>query len=59
MIRWRAIEHIDLVEIAERATTVLELQIGLSVPITNATGVDNQYIVGPCAYPGAWLTTIQ
>jgi len=40
LIRWRAIERIDLVEIAERAMTVRELQIVLSVPLTSALVVD-------------------
>jgi hypothetical protein len=40
MIRWRAIERIDLVEIAERAMTVHELQIVLNVPLTSALVVD-------------------
>lgn len=40
LIRWRAIERIDLVEIAERAMTVHELQIVLSVPLSSALVVD-------------------
>ena len=40
LIRWRAIERIDLVEIAERAMTVHELQIALSVPLGSALVVD-------------------
>jgi hypothetical protein len=40
LIRWRAIERIDLAEIAERAMTVHELQIVLSVPLLSALVVD-------------------
>jgi hypothetical protein len=40
LIRWRAIERIDLAEIAERAMTVHELQIVLNVPLTSALVVD-------------------
>ena len=40
LIRWRAIERIDLVEIAERAMTVHELQIALNVPLSSALVVD-------------------
>jgi len=40
LIRWRAIDRIDLVEIAERAMTVHELQISLSVPLGSALVVD-------------------
>jgi hypothetical protein len=40
LIRWRAIERIDLVEIAERAMTVHEVQIVLNVPLTSALVVD-------------------
>ena len=32
LIRWRAIDKIDLISIAERDTTIHELQIGLRVP---------------------------
>jgi len=40
LIRWRAIERIDLVEIAERAMTVHELQIVLNTPLSSALVVD-------------------
>jgi hypothetical protein len=40
LIRWRAIERIDLVEIAERAMTVHELQIVLGVPLGSALVAD-------------------
>jgi hypothetical protein len=40
LIRWRAIERIDLAEIAERAMTVHELQIVLSTPLGSALVVD-------------------
>ena len=40
LIRWRAIERIDLVEIAERAMTVHELQISLGTPLGSALVVD-------------------
>jgi len=40
LIRWRAIERIDLAEIAERAMTVHELQITLSAPLLSALVVD-------------------
>jgi hypothetical protein len=40
LLRWRAIERIDLVEIAERAMTVHELQISLSAPLGSALVVD-------------------
>lgn len=40
LIRWRAIERIDLVEIAERAMTVHELQILLNVPLSSALVAD-------------------
>src|SRR5205807_8359909 len=36
LIRWRAIERIDLVQIAERAMTVHELQIVLNVSLDRA-----------------------
>ena len=40
LIRWRAIERIDLAEIAERAMTVHELQIVLAAPLGSALVVD-------------------
>jgi hypothetical protein len=40
LIRWRAIERIDLAEIAERAMTVHELQIALNAPLASALVVD-------------------
>src|ERR1700674_2278585 len=40
LIRWRAIERIDLVQIAERAMTVHELQIALNVPLRSALVTD-------------------
>jgi len=40
LIRWRAIERVDIVEIAERAMTVHELQIILNAPLTSALVVD-------------------
>jgi hypothetical protein len=40
LIRWRAVERIDIAEIAERAMTVHELQIVLSVPLGSALVVD-------------------
>jgi hypothetical protein len=40
LIRWRAIDRIDLVEIAERAMTVHELQIALNGSLTGALVVD-------------------
>jgi len=40
LIRWRAIERIDLVEIAERAMTVHELQIVLNTPLGSALVAD-------------------
>jgi len=40
LIRWRAIERIDLVEIAERAMTVHELQIALRAPLGSALVAD-------------------
>ena len=40
LIRWRAIERIDLVEIAERAMTVHELQITLGGPLSSALVAD-------------------
>ena len=40
LIRWRAIERIDLFQIAERAMTVHELQIVLGAPLGSALVVD-------------------
>src|SRR6202008_2261754 len=40
LLRWRAIERIDLVEIAERAMTVHELQITLNPPLPRALVAD-------------------
>ena len=40
LLRWRAIERIDLVEIAERAMTVHELQITLNTTLTSALVAD-------------------
>lgn len=40
LIRWRAIERIDLTEIAERAMTVHELQIALNAPLGSALVAD-------------------
>src|ERR1700720_395669 len=40
LIRWRAVERIDIAEIAERAMTVHELQIVLSAPLGSALVVD-------------------
>ena len=40
LIRWRATERIDLVQIAERAMTVHELQIVLGAPLGSALVVD-------------------
>jgi hypothetical protein len=40
LIRWRAIERIDVAEIAERAMTVHELQIVLNAPLRSALVVD-------------------
>jgi hypothetical protein len=40
LIKWRAIDRIDLAEIAERAMTVHELQISLSAPLGSALVVD-------------------
>ena len=40
MIRWRAVERIDLVGLAERAAIVHELQIALNAPLSNALVVD-------------------
>jgi len=40
LIRWRAIERIDIVQIAERAMTVHELQIVLNASLRSALVVD-------------------
>jgi len=40
LIRWRAVERIDIAEIAERAMTVHELQIVLSASLGSALVVD-------------------
>lgn len=40
LIRWRAVERIELAELAERAMTVHELQIVLNAPLTSALVVD-------------------
>jgi hypothetical protein len=40
LIRWRAIDKIDLISIAERDTTIHELQIGLRVPLASALVAD-------------------
>ncbi len=40
LIRWRAIDRIAVVEIAERANTIHELQIGLNMLLSNALVVD-------------------
>jgi hypothetical protein len=40
LIRWRAIERIDIVEIAERAMTVHELQVALNAPLGSALVAD-------------------
>src|ERR1700737_2096984 len=40
LIRWRAVERIDLVQIAERATTAQELQIVLNAPLGSALVAD-------------------
>jgi hypothetical protein len=40
LIRWRAIERIELVQIAERAMTAHELQIALATPIASALVAD-------------------
>jgi len=40
LIRWRAIDKIDLIAIAERDTTIHELQIGLRVPLGSALVAD-------------------
>jgi hypothetical protein len=40
LIRWRAIDRIDIVAIAERGGTVHELQIGLGAPLGSALVAD-------------------
>jgi hypothetical protein len=40
LIRWRAIDSIDLVEVAVRASTIHELQIGLKERLSSALVVD-------------------
>lgn len=40
LIRWRAIERIELIQIAERAMTVHELQIALNAPLGTALVAD-------------------
>ena len=40
LIRWRAIEHIDLVETAVRASTIHELQITLNMRLSSALVAD-------------------
>ncbi len=40
LIRWRAIERIDLVEIAVRASTIHELQIALNMRLSSALVAD-------------------
>ena len=40
LIRWRSIDKIDLITIAERGNTVHELQIGLGAPISSALVAD-------------------
>jgi hypothetical protein len=40
LIRWRAIERIDLIEVAERAMTVHEMRIVLGAPLGSALVVD-------------------
>jgi hypothetical protein len=40
LLRWRAIDRIDLIEIAERAMTVHELQIVLNAPLGSALVTD-------------------
>jgi hypothetical protein len=40
LIRWRAIERIDLGELAERAMTIHELQIVLNAPLGSALVAD-------------------
>jgi hypothetical protein len=40
LIRWRAIDKIDLISIAERDTTINEIQIGLKVTLSSALVAD-------------------
>jgi hypothetical protein len=40
LIRWRAIDRIEVVEIAERANTIHELQIGLNMVLSSALVAD-------------------
>ena len=40
LIRWRAIDKIDLISIAERDTTINEIQIGLKVTLSSALVTD-------------------
>lgn len=40
LIRWRAIDRIEMVELAERANTVHQLQIGLNMLLSSALVVD-------------------
>jgi hypothetical protein len=40
LIRWRAIDRIDMIEIAERANTLHELQIGLNMLLSSALVAD-------------------
>ncbi len=40
LIRWRAIDRIDLIEIAERSDTTHELQIGLGMLLSSALVAD-------------------
>jgi hypothetical protein len=40
LIRWRAIDRIDVIEIAERANTLHELQIGLNMTLSSALVAD-------------------
>lgn len=40
LVRWRAVERIDLIPVADRAMTVYDLQIGLKVPLPSALVAD-------------------
>ncbi len=40
LIRWRAIDRIEIIEIADRANTIHELQIGLGMLLSNALVAD-------------------
>jgi hypothetical protein len=40
LIRWRAIDRIDIVQIAQRASDIHELQIGLNMLLSNALVAD-------------------